>query len=71
MELLIENWKVGLNHLVVDVASVLEVAVLEVGAVLVVVAELETAEIVEIDDSFIRNINTPDDFKAAQKEINE
>jgi molybdenum cofactor guanylyltransferase len=28
-------------------------------------------EIVEIDDSFIRNINTPEDFKAAQKEINE
>ena len=28
-------------------------------------------EIVEIDDSFIRNINTPEEFKAAQKEINE
>jgi molybdopterin-guanine dinucleotide biosynthesis protein A len=28
-------------------------------------------EIVEIDDSFIRNINTPSEFKAAQKEINE
>tara|TARA_R110001583_G_scaffold61034_2_gene180888 strand:+ start:27957 stop:29069 length:1113 start_codon:yes stop_codon:yes gene_type:complete len=28
-------------------------------------------EIVEIDGSFIRNINTPEDFKAAQKEINE
>ncbi|WP_372792731.1 NTP transferase domain-containing protein [Lutibacter sp.] len=28
-------------------------------------------EIVEIEDSFIRNINTPEDFKAAQKEINE
>ncbi|PHQ57153.1 MAG: molybdenum cofactor guanylyltransferase [Lutibacter sp.] len=27
-------------------------------------------EIVEIDDSYIRNINTPEDFKAAQKEIN-
>jgi molybdopterin-guanine dinucleotide biosynthesis protein A len=27
-------------------------------------------EIVEIDDSFIRNINTPDDFKNAFKEIN-
>lgn len=28
-------------------------------------------EIVEVDDSFIRNINTPDEFKAAHKEINE
>ena len=28
-------------------------------------------EIIEIDDSFIRNINTPEDFKAAQKELNE
>lgn len=28
-------------------------------------------EVVEIDDNFIRNINTPADFKAAQKEINE
>jgi molybdopterin-guanine dinucleotide biosynthesis protein A len=28
-------------------------------------------EIVEIDDSFIRNINTPEDFKDAFKEINE
>ncbi len=27
-------------------------------------------EIIEIDDSLIRNINTPEDFKAAQKEIN-
>lgn len=27
-------------------------------------------EIVEIDDSFIRNINTPDEFKDAHKEIN-
>jgi molybdenum cofactor guanylyltransferase len=27
-------------------------------------------EIVEIDDSFIRNINTPSEFKAAKKEIN-
>jgi len=27
-------------------------------------------EIVEIDDDFIRNINTPEDFKNAQKEIN-
>ncbi|HCE54617.1 MAG TPA: molybdenum cofactor guanylyltransferase [Lutibacter sp.] len=28
-------------------------------------------EIVEIDDDFIRNINTPEEFKAAHKEINE
>ena len=28
-------------------------------------------EIVEIEDDFIRNINTPEDFKAAKKEINE
>lgn len=28
-------------------------------------------EIVEIDDHFIRNINTPEEFKAAHKEINE
>ena len=28
-------------------------------------------EIVEIDDEFIRNINTPEEFKAAKKEINE
>ncbi len=28
-------------------------------------------EIVEIDDNFIRNINTPEKFKAAHKEINE
>lgn len=28
-------------------------------------------EIVEIDDSFIRNINTPEDFKEAYKEIND
>ncbi len=28
-------------------------------------------EIVEIDDSFIRNINTPEEFKAAHKEIND
>ena len=27
-------------------------------------------EIVEIDDDFIRNVNTPEDFKNAQKEIN-
>ena len=27
-------------------------------------------EIVEIDDDFIRNINTPEDFKNAHKEIN-
>jgi molybdopterin-guanine dinucleotide biosynthesis protein A len=27
-------------------------------------------EIVEVDDTFIRNINTPEDFKNAQKEIN-
>ena len=30
-----------------------------------------TVEIVKIDDDFIRNINTPDEFKAAHKEINE
>ncbi len=28
-------------------------------------------KIVEVDDEFIRNINTPEDFKAAHKEINE
>ena len=28
-------------------------------------------EIVEVDDKLIRNINTPEDFKAAYKEINE
>ena len=28
-------------------------------------------EIVEVDDNLIRNINTPEDFKAAYKEINE
>ena len=28
-------------------------------------------EIIEIDDELIRNINTPEEFKAAQKEINE
>ena len=28
-------------------------------------------EIIEIDDDFIRNINTPEEFKAAHKEINE
>ena len=28
-------------------------------------------EIVKIDDSFIRNINTPDEYKAAHKEIND
>ena len=28
-------------------------------------------EIVEVDDNFIRNINTPEEFKAAHKEINE
>ncbi len=28
-------------------------------------------EIVEVDDEFIRNINSPEDFKAAHKEINE
>lgn len=28
-------------------------------------------EIVEVDDDFIRNINTPEEFKAAHKEINE
>lgn len=28
-------------------------------------------EIVRIDDSFIRNINTPDEFKAAHKELND
>lgn len=28
-------------------------------------------EIVEVDDEFIRNINTPEEFKAAHKEINE
>ena len=28
-------------------------------------------EIVEVDDEFIRNINTPEEYKAAQKEINE
>ena len=28
-------------------------------------------EIIEIDDDFIRNINTPEEFKAAYKEINE
>jgi GTP:adenosylcobinamide-phosphate guanylyltransferase len=27
-------------------------------------------EIVEIDDEYIRNINTPEDFEAALKEIN-
>ncbi|WP_438972838.1 molybdenum cofactor guanylyltransferase, partial [Polaribacter sp.] len=27
-------------------------------------------EIVEIDDDFIRNVNTPEEFKAAKKEIN-
>jgi GTP:adenosylcobinamide-phosphate guanylyltransferase len=26
-------------------------------------------EIVEVDDNFIRNINTPEDFKVAKKEI--
>jgi molybdopterin-guanine dinucleotide biosynthesis protein A len=28
-------------------------------------------EIIEIEDEFIRNINTPEEFKAAHKEINE
>jgi len=28
-------------------------------------------EIIEVDDDFIRNINTPEEFKAAHKEINE
>ncbi|MBT8318445.1 MAG: NTP transferase domain-containing protein [Lutibacter sp.] len=28
-------------------------------------------EIIEVDDNFIRNINTPEEFKAAHKEINE
>jgi GTP:adenosylcobinamide-phosphate guanylyltransferase len=28
-------------------------------------------EIIEVDDEFIRNINTPEEFKAAHKEINE
>ncbi|NOR29035.1 MAG: NTP transferase domain-containing protein [Lutibacter sp.] len=28
-------------------------------------------EIVEVDDNFIRNINTPEEFKAAHKEIND
>lgn len=28
-------------------------------------------EIIEVEDKFIRNINTPEDFKAAYKEINE
>jgi molybdenum cofactor guanylyltransferase len=28
-------------------------------------------EIIEIDDDFIRNINTPEEYKAAKKEINE
>ena len=27
-------------------------------------------EIVEIEDDFIRNINTPEEFKAAKEEIN-
>ncbi len=29
------------------------------------------SEIIEIEDDFIRNINTPEEFKAAKKEINE
>jgi len=28
-------------------------------------------EIIEVDDDLIRNINTPEEFKAAKKEINE
>jgi molybdenum cofactor guanylyltransferase len=32
---------------------------------------ISDVEIVEIDDFFIRNINTPEDFKAAHKEIND
>ncbi|MBL4938692.1 MAG: NTP transferase domain-containing protein, partial [Lutibacter sp.] len=28
-------------------------------------------EIIEVDDNLIRNINTPEEFKAAQKELNE
>ena len=28
-------------------------------------------EIIEVDDNLIRNINTPEEFKAAHKEINE
>jgi len=27
-------------------------------------------EIIEVDDDLIRNINTPEEFKAAKKEIN-
>ena len=30
-----------------------------------------TVEIIEVDDELIRNINTPEDFKSAYKEINE
>jgi molybdopterin-guanine dinucleotide biosynthesis protein A len=28
-------------------------------------------EIIEVDDDLIRNINTPEEFKAAHKEIND
>jgi len=28
-------------------------------------------EIIEVDDDYIRNINTPEEFKSAHKEIND